>query len=134
MYFTVNIPTTLSALSTLNTANCSATVASVEARSPAKMVIKYGIADCKKTLYYSNRIRKMDVPIIYCAMLTSTVTRKSNTFQLFFQKPLKLSNHFSPISAENTTKVKESRKLSSSWTTTMPMLLETGSSAAVDRE
>lgn len=52
--------------------------------------------------------------------LTSTVTNRSNTFQGFLQKVLKLSIHLSTISTENMITVKLSMKFSNSLKTIRP--------------
>lgn len=52
--------------------------------------------------------------------LTSTVTNRSNTFQGFLQKVLKLSIHLSTISTENMITVKLSMKFSNSLNTISP--------------
>ena len=54
------------------------------------------------------------------AALTSTVTNRSNTFQGFLQKVLKLSIHLSTISTENMITVKLSMKFSNSLNTIRP--------------
>lgn len=61
--------------------------------------------------------------------LTSTVTNRSNTFQGFLQKVLKLSIHLSTISTENMITVKLSMKFSNSLNTIRPWLSDMGSSA-----